>query len=114
MLKIQLHQLKRAYICIDAIDELEPKVRQQLFNILKEVIIQNNIHLFLTGRNHIEGEVQRYFKVEQGYIVNITASQKDIQEFVRQQIKEDLYPNAMDTELATLIEETIFEKSKGM
>ena len=114
MLKIRLHQLKRAFICIDALDELEPKVRQQLLNILKELVIKNNVRLFLTGRGHIEGEVQNCFKVEQGYTVNITASQEDIRQFVRQQIKEDLNPEAMDTRLAKGIEDTIIEKSKGM
>lgn len=114
MLKIRLQQLKRAFICVDAVDELDSKVRQQLLNVLKELVIKNNIHLFLTGRGHIENEVQEYFKVKQGYTVTITASQEDIQEFVRQEIKEDLNPKAMDTELAKDIEDTIFEKSQGM
>ena len=116
MLKIRLHQLKRAFICIDALDELEPKVRQQLLNILKELAIKNNVRLFLTGRGHIEDEVHNCFKVEprQGYTVNISASQEDIRQFVRQQIKEDLNPEAMDIGLAKGIEDTIIEKSKGM
>ena len=115
LLKIRLHQLKlkRAFICIDAVDELEPKVRQQLLNVLKK-LVNNNVRLFLTGRDHVENEIQKRFKVEQGYTVNITASQKDIQEFVRQQINEDLNPEAMDTGLAKGTEDTIMEKSKGM
>ncbi|RPB22621.1 hypothetical protein L211DRAFT_761327, partial [Terfezia boudieri ATCC MYA-4762] len=38
LLRIRLQQLKRAFICIDAVDELEPKVQQQqLLDVLKEL-----------------------------------------------------------------------------
>ena len=116
LLKIRLHQLKRAFICIDAVDELEPKVRQQLFNILKELVTNSNIRVFLTGRGHVKSEVQQRFKVEQEYTVEISASQQDIRAFVRQQIKEDndLNPDAIDTALAVDIEDAIIAKSKGM
>ena len=99
LLKMWLHRLKGAFICIDAIDELEPKVRWNLLNILRDLVTNNNnIRLFLTGRGHVESEVQKCFKVTQMHKVIITASQQDIQEFVRQQIKEDqdLNPDAMD------------------
>ena len=118
LLKIRLYQLERAFICIDAVDELEPKTRQQLLTTLKELAINNNVHLFLTGRSHVEIEVQKHFKskVEQEYKVNISASQQDIREFVKQQIKEDydLNPEEMDTVLAKRVEDTIVEKSEGM
>ena len=114
LLKVRLHQLKLAFICIDAVDELEPKVRQQLLNALKELGTNNKIRLFLTGRGHIESEVQKRFKVAQRY--NIGANQQDIREFLRQQIQEDhnLNPEAMDELLAKDIEDAIIEKSKGM
>ena len=117
LLKLQLQQLKRAFICIDAVDELEPKVRQQLLNLLEKLVtINKNTYLFLTARGHIESEVQKRFQVIQGYRVEISASQQDIQHFVRQQIKEDhdLNPEAMDTVLAKDIEDAIIENSKGM
>ena len=117
MLKILLHHLQHAFICIDAVDELEPKTRQQLLNILKELASNNtHIHLFLTGRGHIESEVQKRFQGTQEYTVIISASQQDIQEFVRQQIKEDhdLNPEAMDEGLAQSIIDGIIKKSQGM
>ena len=117
LLQLPLHQFERAFFCIDAIDELESKVRQQLFKILKELVTNNkNIRLFFTGRDHVESEVNKCFKVAQGYTVNISASQQDIREFVRQQMKEDydLNPEAIDTVLAKDIEDAIIEKSKGM
>lgn len=115
LLKIRLQQLKRAYIFIDAVDELESKTRQHLLDILKEMVIENNIRLFLTGRNYIESAVNWCFIVEKGYTIKISASQQDIREFVRQKIHDDdLNPKAMDEVLAKDIEDTIAEKSKGM
>ena len=115
LLKTQLQQLKRAFICIDAIDELEPKVRRQLLDVLKR-LSTHNTRLFLTGRGHVENEVEKYFQVAQDCIVNISASDQDIQEFVRQQIKEgsDQDPEAMDEVLAKEIEDAIVKRSQGM
>ncbi|KAF8428007.1 hypothetical protein BGX38DRAFT_1124153, partial [Terfezia claveryi] len=79
LLNIWLQQLKRAFICIDAVDELELDVQQQLLDILKELGI-NNIRLFLTGRGHIENEVQKRFRVVQQYKIIISASRQDLQD----------------------------------
>ena len=114
LLKIRLHQLKQAFICIDAVDELEPKVRQQLLNILKELVTDYNTHLFLTGRVHIECEVQKFFDVELRYSVTISASQQDIEKYLEQQIMEDLNPDAMDRVLAEEIADAILKQSQGM
>ena len=116
LLKVRLHQLKYAFICIDAVDELDPKVRQQLLNVLKELIASNNTRVFFTGRDHVEGEIKKHFEAAEGHTVNISASQQDIREFVRQQIKEDynLNPDSMDPVLAKSIEDAIIEKSEGM
>ena len=115
MLKILLNQLQRAFICIDAIDELEPKIRRQLLIALKE-LCTNNTRLFLTGRSHVESEVQKCFEVAPQYTVIISANQQDIQEFVKQQIQEDydLNPEAMDSILEKDIIDAILQKSQGM
>ena len=113
LLNIRLQQLKRAYICIDAIDELEAKVRWQLLNILKQ-LGTNNTRLFLTGRDHIESEVQNHLQVRQGFKVIISASQQDIKEFLGQQLEEDLNPDAMDEVLGKDVVDIIMKKSQGM
>ena len=115
LLQLRLSQLKCAFICIDAVDELEPLVRQQLFNILKGLGVENT-RLFLTGRGHIESEVQKCFQVPERYSVIISARQHDIQQFLRQQIKENhnLNPEAMDKVLAQDIENEIIKMSQGM
>lgn len=114
LLKIRLHQLNHAFICLDAVDELEPLVRQQLLIVLKDLVVNHNTQLFLTGRGHIEIEVQKHFKDAPRY--DISASPQDIREFVREKINEvhNLNPEAMDNALAKDIEEAIVKKSKGM
>lgn len=114
-LKIRLRKLRRAFICIDAVDELELEVRKQLFGKLREL---TNTRLFLTGRGHIEDEIQKHFKVAQRYRVNITASDQNIREFLQKeiadQITDDGDPDMMDDRLAKDIEDTITRKSRGM
>ena len=113
LLKVRIRQLKHAFICIDAADELEPKVRRQLLDALRELSI-NNIWLFLTGRGHIESEVQRCFQATQLCTVVINASQQDIEVFVKQQIIEDPYSDAMDEVLEKDMVDAIIKKSHGM
>ena len=114
LLKIRLHQLQRTFICIDAVDELEPDVRWQLLQVLKELGTNDTTRLFLTGRGHIEGEVQNCFHVTQRYTTVISASQQDIQEFVRRRINDDRNLRAIDEVLAQDIVDAIIEKSQGM
>ena len=110
LLRKRLDQLNRAFICIDAVDELEPKVRQQLLNTLKDLCTKNT-RLFLTGRGHVENEVQKCFQATQR--MTLSASHQDIQLFVRQEIK-DNNSEAIDDVLAKEIEDAIISKSKGM
>ena len=112
LLKVRLQQLKRAFICIDAVDELEPKIRRQLLNTLKE-LKTNNTRIFLTGRSHVENEVRECFQ-SQAYIIVINANKQDIETFVKQQINDDPDPNAMDDVLEKEIVNVIIKKSQGM
>ena len=115
LLKIRLQQLDSAFICIDALDELEPKVRQQLLAVLKDLGMDYT-RLFLTGRGHIESEVKNCLQVSQEYTIIISAKHQDIQQFIKQQLEEDrgLNPEAMDEVLAKDIVDKIVTKSQGM
>ena len=116
LLKPQLQKLKHAFLCIDAVDELHPEVRRQLLNLLLKELNTENIRLFLTGRDHVEGEIKKRFQILEGNKVVISATQHDIQEFVRQKIQDDhdLNPEAMDDVLAQDIEAALTKKSQGM
>lgn len=127
ILGIRLQQLKCAFIYIDAVDELDPKVQRELLDVLKELATNyDNTRLFLTGRGHIESEVQNRLQVIQKRkaapqeikkVINkviISASEQDIQEFLEQQINDDLNPDAMNEVLAKDIVDAIIKKSQGM
>ena len=115
LLKTQLHHLKCAFICIDAVDELDPDVRWKLLKELKELGTKN-IRLFFTGREHIASEVEKHFQISGGNKVIISANQQDIEEFVSQKIQDNRErdPAAMDDILAKAIVDTISAKSQGM
>ena len=115
LLKTQLHTFKCAFICIDAVDELDSDVRWKLLKELKELGTEN-MRLFFTGREHVASEVQKQFQVLEGNKVIISATPKDIEEFVRHKIQENRERDsaAMDDILAKAIVGTIIEKSQGM
>ena len=115
LLKTQLHHLKYAFICIDAVDELDSDVRWKLLKELKDLGTKN-MRLFLTGREHVASEVQKQLQVLEGNKVIISATPQDIEEFVSHKIQEDRERDsvAMDDILEKAIVGTIIEKSQGM
>ena len=71
--------------------------------------------MLFRSRQHVESEVQKCLEVAQGYGVVISASQQDIEVFLRQQIRDDPYvEDAMDAVLEKNIIAAILEKSQGM
>lgn len=116
MLKHALQELEGSFICIDALDELEPNTRRQLLEKLKELsIYKSNRHrLFLTGREHIKSEIHGKFNVPSKYEVEITASIDDIRKFLLKELAEDINPGAMDKQLEGEIVEELSKRSQGM
>ncbi|RPB17873.1 hypothetical protein L211DRAFT_854693 [Terfezia boudieri ATCC MYA-4762] len=115
LLRIRLQQLKRAFICIDAVDEMEPKVQQQLLDVLKELgTNHNNTRFFITGREHVENEVKKRLQAMLQHKMVISATRQDIEEFLWQQIREDLDTDSMDEALQKDIIDAIIGKSQGM
>ena len=115
LLKIRLQQFKLGFICIDAVDELDPHVQRQVLDTLKELgTTTNNTRLFLTGRSHMDSEVQKRLQAMQQYKIVIRASPQDIQDFLRQQIRDDLDPDIMDEALEEDIINSIINQSQGM
>ena len=115
LLKKQLQQLEHAFICIDAVDELDSDVRRNLLKELKELAVKNT-RLFFTGRDHIESEIQKQFEIGEENKVIISATRQDIEEFVSERIQKNRGQDseAMDDVLAKDIIDTIIEKSQGM
>ena len=124
MLTAVLHKFQRSFICIDALDELEPTTQRTLLQSLRVLVLQtgSNTSLFLTGRPIVKPEVnQQLCKSPQPLTsrcfneIEITASVDDIKHFLLHYIEEkDPDPSAMNEVLKKEILDAITEKSDGM
>ena len=108
---------ERVYICFDAMDELLPQNRSELLRALRQIIQDApNIRLFLTGRPHIRGELDKYLTKEADTI-HIVADQGDIAEYVSRRMEDDEDdggPNLMPDDLRNDILETMLENTSEM
>ena len=91
--------LKRAFICIDALDEFPTKHRPELWDSLQHIVGKcSNVRLFITGRPYIQVEVKRYFP---GYprLSSIKPTKQDIYGYVSMRLKKDPLSDSMDSGL---------------
>ena len=91
---------RHTFICVDALDECPSGHRAKLLDSLNQVL-QNSpgVGIFLTGRPHIRGEVDRHFS-GRAATRSITPTKDDIIIFLRAKLKEDTMPDAMDESLS--------------
>jgi len=114
MVKLTLPRFRRSFVCIDALDELQPDVRKALLKALcEEFMGYKAVQLFLTGRPHIAPEVNESLRISQ-YSIDIIANGDDIRAYLNSQIALDISPTAMNKSLKEEILQTIVEKSQGM
>jgi len=108
---------KRVYICFDAMDELLPENRSELLRALRQIVRDSpNIRLFLTGRPHIRGELDKYL-TKGAYTIHIIANQGDIARYVSRRMEDDDYdgdPDLMPDDLKNDILKIILERSSEM
>ena len=106
---------ERAYICVDAMDELAPQHRSELLRTLRQIIQTPNIRLFLTGRHHIRAELDKHL-TKRAYTIHIVPDQEDIARYLSQKIEEadDRYPGLMTENLKNDITKIILEKASEM
>ena len=118
MLKLLLEQLDHTFICIDALDELEPQARRKLLGILsnKLQLGAKATRLFFTARPYIRSEVQSYFDIQQEEEVEIIAHDNDIRQYLSHKIAEDrrVDPDAMNEVLEAEILAALVAQSQGM
>ena len=82
--------IERAYICIDAADELLPQARSEFLNALGQIIREvPNTRLFLTGRPHIRGEIEKGL-MEGAYSIKIVVDQGDIARHLSQKMDDNV------------------------
>ena len=104
-----LSAMKRSYICIDALDEFPSEYRPELFQSLVGVAQRSpGTRLFLTGRQHIRGEIGTYFTKRTE--IQIEPTEEDIRNFLTMGFRNDTEPQAMNPELREEIFRIIPEK----
>ena len=108
---------ERVYICFDAMDELLPENRSELLRALRQIVRDApDIRLFLTGRPHIRGELDKYL-TKGAYTIHIVADQGDIERYVSRRMEDDDDdgdPDLMPGDLKNDILETMLEKASEM
>ena len=114
MLKITLSHFHHIFICIDALDELEPRTRLGLLASLGTEF--RTARVFLTGRPTVQHYINHSLKTQQANAINITPNQDDIKSFLLNEIQVDknISPDTMNSKLEVEILSTIIAGSKGM
>ena len=104
---------RSTFICIDALDECAPGHQVNLLDSLNQILqMSPGARIFLTGRPHIRGEVDKHL-AGRAATRSITPTTNDVITFLRAKIKEDTMPDAMDEileeEIMQNIPETVSE-----
>jgi len=113
ILKIAITSLPRVFICLDALDECLPKYLPELLESLGDIAREcPRTRIFLTGRPHVEGDVQRYFS--NVVVIPISPNTDDIRSYVEMRLDRDGEPEAMNRDLRADIVKVILEKISDM
>jgi hypothetical protein len=108
-----LGQFDIVYVCIDALDECEPKARGQLLRFLK-TIDSTSIRLFMTGRHSVEAEVMSTLSILSPKTMSITAAEEDIRIYLSRSLENDAYPQAMTETFNNQIVDKLVKVSEGL
>ena len=102
------------FICIDALDECPARHRAELLDSLNQILQKSpGARVFLTGRPHVGGEVERHL-AGRAATRSITPTKGDIVIFLRAKLREDTMPDAMDESLEQEIIQNIPEAVSEM
>ena len=111
-----ISSLDRVYICVDAMDELLPQHRSEFLRTLKQIIQEvPNTRLFLTGKPHIRGELDKHL-TRGAHTIQIVPDQGDIALYLNRKMEDDddRDPDLMTENLKNDIMKTMLEKASEM
>jgi len=113
MLKIAIASSPKAFICIDALDECQPKSLLDLLYLLADVVRESpTARIFLTGRPYVWEHIERYFA--KAVAISISPSQDDVRSYVVTRLDGDDIPEAMNDGLRAEIVRTVLDKMSNM
>jgi len=90
---------KRAFICVDALDECVPENRMVLLRSLGEILQGSpNTRLFVTGRPHVRSQVERELGGAATFLY-IRAAEDGVLRFLHEKLRKDTIPDMMSSTL---------------
>ena len=99
--------LQPTFICVDAVDECVDRHRPEVLDSLRQIREKSpNTRIFLTGRRHIRGEIDRHLG-GRAEILSIWPNNDDIVGYVRMRLSKDTSPDGMDSDLENEIIKSI-------
>ena len=113
MLKIAIASLPQVFICLDALDECLPKHLPELLASLSDMVRESpKLRIFLTGRPHVTGDIQRYFA--KAVVIPISPNGDDVRSYLEMRLERDTEPEAMNDSLKADVLRIILEKTSDM
>ena len=113
MLITAIASLPQVYICLDALDECLPKHIPELLGLLRDIVRDSpRTRIFLTGRPHVGGDIQRYFG--KLVVIPVSPNPDDLRNYVEMRLDRDTEPEAMSNDLRVDIVRGILEKISDM
>jgi len=108
-----LTRTKRTFICVDALDECIPEHRMIILESLGQIVQESlDTRIFLTGRSHVQGEVERKLGGAANFIL-IQPTGDGMIKYLREKLRNDTAPEMMSSTLEANIMETIPEISSA-
>jgi len=108
-----LSSTRRTFFCLDALDECALAERSKILLSLRDIIkMSPTTRVFLTGRPHVGGEVERHLPGGTA-VVSVSPRRADIVRYIHAKLAEDTAPYEMDegleAEIVKKIPETVSE-----
>ena len=101
----------RTFICVDALDECIPEHRVVVLESLGQILRGSpNTRIFMTGRPHIRGEVERRLGGTASFVF-VQPADDGVAEFLREKLRRDTTPDIMSSTLEAEIMKSIPEIS---
>ena len=101
--------LRPTFICVDAVDECVERYRPEVLDSLRQILEKSSdTRLFLTGRRHIRGEIDRHLG-GRAAILSIKPKNDDIVGYIWMRLSKDPSPDATYSHLENQIIERITE-----
>jgi len=101
--------LHPTFICIDALDECVEGHRPEILDSLRQISEKSpSTRIFLTGRRHIRGEINRHLG-ERTTVLSIKPKHDDIVGYVRMRLSKDSSLDRMDSGLEEEIIKSVTE-----